>query len=119
MGRAIAVIDDDLAVRDSLRFLLEAAGFAVRTYPSADHFLNAAGRGEAACLIVDHNVPRVSGLDVLTELRRRGIALPVVLITASTSSELRGRAMALGAGLVLSKPVTGDELLGYVNAQLK
>ena len=116
--RDIAVVDDDMAVRDSLRFLLEAAGFAVRTYNSADQFLNATGMWLPGCLIVDHNMPLVTGVELLAELRSRGIAVPAVLITAALSPELRGRALALGAGLVLAKPLTGDDLLGFVTAVL-
>lgn len=117
-SRCVAVVDDDMGVRDSLRFLLETAGFRVLTYNSADQFLNAAGCGCAGCLILDHNMPLVSGLELLAELRSRGIMLPVVLITAAASAELRGRAAALGAGLVLTKPLTGDDLLGFVLATL-
>lgn len=116
--RCVAVVDDDMAVRDSLRFLLETAGFKVLTYNSADQFLNATTCGCLGCLILDHNMPLVTGLELLAELRSRGIMLPAVLITAAASAELRGRAAALGAGLVLTKPLTGDDLLGFVFSAL-
>lgn len=112
--RSVAVVDDDGAVRDSLRFLLEIAGFHVLTYVSASEFLAATATDQPACLIVDHHMPQVTGLELLAELRRRDIQMPVALITGSLSPELRGRAMELGVGLVLAKPLSGDDLLQFV-----
>ncbi len=118
-SRNIAVVDDDTAVRESMRFLLEAAGFHVCTYDSAGKFLDDTRCGRPLCLIVDHNMPSVSGLDLLVELRARGIVLPVALMTAAASPELRGRATALGARTILTKPLTGDELLRFVSNSVR
>ena len=114
--RSVAVVDDDGAVRESLRFLLETAGFSVHTYMSAGQFLGEAVERLPACLIVDHHMPQVTGLELLAELRLMEIRVPVVLMSGSLSPELRSRAAELGAALVLSKPLTGDDLLHFVSS---
>jgi two-component system response regulator FixJ len=112
--RPIAVIDDDAAVRDSLQFLLETAGYIVNTYSSATQFLADEGRHTLACLIVDQNMPATTGLELLTQLRERAHTIPALLITASPTIYLFDRAAALGAVTVLEKPLTEDSLLGFV-----
>jgi two-component system response regulator FixJ len=110
----VAVIDDDEAVRDSLRFLLETAGFDVDTFGSACQFLAAPGRNGQVCLLVDQHMPRVTGLDLLRRLRERGQDLPVALMTGSPSADLTRRALELGVAEVLEKPLSDDVLLRFV-----
>lgn len=117
-NRKIAVVDDDAAVRDSLRFLLETAGFPVATYASACQFLATIRTEWPGCLILDHNMPRVTGLELLAELRRRDFSAPIILMTAAPSAALHHRAAELGVGLVLAKPLMGDDLLGFVGCTL-
>src|SRR6476620_10157361 len=89
--RNIAIVDDDLAVRDSLRFLLEVAGHTVETFASAAEFL-ATNFEHLACLILDHHMPAMTGLELTERLRADGIGIPILLITGSPSPEIVARA---------------------------
>jgi FixJ family two-component response regulator len=112
---AIAVVDDDPAVRDSLKFLLELAGHTVDTYDSAVAFL--ADRPlQPACLILDQHMPQVTGLDLAAELKAKGIAIPILLISGALSPGIATRAAELGIEKVLGKAPTEDDLMGFVNA---
>ena len=112
--RLVGVVDDDTAVRESLRFLLESVGFVVVTFPSASHFLTAADTEKIACLLVDQHMPINTGLDLLHQLRQRGQGPPVALMTGSPSQELTQRALALGAAIVLEKPLSDQALFQFV-----
>ena len=78
--RTIAVVDDDSAVRDSLRLLLEVMGYLVKTFESAAELLNT-GLQNLACLILDHHMPHMTGLELAERLRADGTAIPILLIT--------------------------------------
>jgi two-component system response regulator FixJ len=110
----VAVVDDDEGVRDSLCFLLETAGFDVVSFASAEQFL-AAPAGDHACLLVDQNMPQLTGLELLRRLRERGSSLAVALMTGSPSAELALRARELGAVTVMEKPLHDDVLLHFVS----
>ncbi len=113
-GRMVAVVDDDEAVRESLRFLLESAGFRVSVYGSAREFLSRAKTDEVACLVLDQHMPEQTGLQLVTQLRGNGAALPIALITGSPSADLIERAKGLGVEMVLEKPLADDMLLEFV-----
>jgi two-component system, LuxR family, response regulator FixJ len=112
--RLVAVVDDDDAVRDSLRFLLEIAGYSVATYASASEFLHKATVGDLACLVVDQHMPDQSGLQLVSSLRDRGVTLPVALITGSPSPDVIRLARELNVAQVLEKPLDEDMLLGFI-----
>jgi two-component system response regulator FixJ len=112
--RLVAVVDDDDAVRESLQFLLETAGFAVTTYHSAAQFLADARPGELSCLVIDQHMPDQTGLQLVSLLRGKGVNLPVALITGSPSPDLLRRASQLGVATVLEKPLDDDELLNFI-----
>ncbi|MBN8874257.1 MAG: response regulator [Rhodospirillales bacterium] len=114
-GTVVAIVDDDEAVRESLRFLLETAGFRVETFASGKQFLASRGRGPA-CLVVDQNMPQLTGIELLEQLRARGCTLRVALMTGSPSPDLSRRARELGAAMVLEKPLRDDVLLQFVHA---
>jgi two-component system response regulator FixJ len=111
----VAVVDDDPAVLDSLRFLLEAAGHRVATYPSAVAFLADCGT-QPACLILDQHMPQMTGLELAAELQAAGRPTPVLLITALAAPAVVARAAQLGIEKVLEKPLHEDDLLSFVNA---
>ncbi len=112
---AVAVVDDDPAVLDSLKFLLEVIGHRVVTYASAAAFL--ADRAKRhACLILDHHMPQMTGLELAARLHPDGGAIPVLLITGSPSPAIVARAAQLGIEKVLEKPPDEDDLLSFVNA---
>ena len=111
----VAIIDDDPAVLDSLKLLLELEGYRVNAYPSAGAFL--ADRGAApACLILDQHMPQMSGLDLAERLRQEGSVVPVLLITGSSTAAILARASALGVEEVLDKPLHDEDLLHFVSA---
>ncbi len=111
----VAVVDDDPAVLDSLKFLLETVGYSVVTYASAAAFL-AGGAARPACLILDHHMPQMTGLQLAAKLRGAGTEIPVLLITGSPSPAIIARAAQLGIEKVLEKPPGDDDLLDFVNA---
>jgi two-component system response regulator FixJ len=113
-GGAVAVIDDDDGVRDALRFVLEAAGFDVRSFRSAMAFLPEAEQCPWRCLVVDQHMPVLSGLEMMARLRRRGNRVPAVLITGSTSPDIVDRAAELGLDAVLEKPLVRSDLLRHL-----
>ena len=112
--RLVAVVDDDDAVRDSLRFLLEIAGHEVATYGSAAQFLHEAPMGELACLVVDQHMPEQTGLQLISQLRAQGMSLPVALITGSPSADLVRLARELHVTRVMEKPLNDDLLLDFI-----
>ncbi len=92
----ILIIDDDPAVRNSLKFALEVEGFAVRAYPTGAELLREAELPDNGCLVVDYKLPEMNGLDLLSELRRRNIDLPAILITTHPNPAVRDRAALAG-----------------------
>lgn len=112
---AVAVIDDDLAVRDSLKFLLEVTNHKVVAYSSAAAFL-ADGPAHPACIIVDQHMPGMTGLELASQMRAERIRTPILLMTGALSCEIIARAMQVGVEKVLDKPPTEDDLLRFVDA---
>ena len=112
--RLVAVVDDDDAVRDSLRFLLEIAGYSVASYGSAAQFLHEAPIGELVCLVVDQHMPDQTGLQLVARLRAQGVSLPVALITGSPSADLIRLARELSVAKVMEKPLEDDVLLDFI-----
>jgi two-component system, LuxR family, response regulator FixJ len=115
-GGIIAVVDDDDAVRESLQFLLETAGYDVHGYASAQAFLPEAGQYDWRYLVVDQHMPSVTGLDLVARLCRTGQGVPTLLISGSVTPDMVDRAAELGVRAVLEKPLASADLLGYVAA---
>ena len=109
----IVVVDDDAAVRGSLKFALEIEGFAVRTYPKGDDLLGDLRLGDCACFIIDQRLPGMNGLDVVAELRKERIAAPVILITSHPTNIVQERAARAGVPIV-EKPLLGNALIDRV-----
>jgi two-component system, LuxR family, response regulator FixJ len=114
----IFIVDDDAATRDSLRLLLETEGFETQEFAGGRLFLNGARPAGGDCLILDVTMPDMNGLDVLEELRRRGDALPAIIVTAHADRTARARANTAGAIALLEKPHSADELLALVHRAL-
>jgi two-component system, LuxR family, response regulator FixJ len=107
----ILIVDDDAAVRDSLRFLLECEGYETREFASGREFLAAGGAVEGDCLILDVHMPEMSGVELLETIRRRGDMHPVIVISGRTDPWSRRRAHAAGALAIIDKPYQARELL--------
>lgn len=114
--RVVAIVDDDAAVCDSTRVLLEAYDLDVRTYHSAVDFLT--DDPKIACLIVDYQMPGLNGLELVSELRKRGNTVPAIMITATTDLVLERRAGELGIQRVLRKPLATRVLLGALEKEI-
>jgi two-component system, LuxR family, response regulator FixJ len=112
----ILIVDDDAAVRDSLRFLLECEGYETREFASGRELLAAGGAGEGDCLILDVNMPGMSGIELLETMRGRGDMHPVIVISGRTDPWTRKRAHAAGALAILDKPYQVKEVLELLRA---
>ena len=113
------IADDDQAVRDSLKALLGARGFALETFDSAESFLAAMNRDVTGCAILDIRMPGMSGLELQRELKRRGIALPVIIITGHGDVTLAVTALKAGAVDFLEKPFDSDVLITSIEDALR
>ena len=103
-SKLIAIIDDDEAMQDSLRDLMEAAGLAARCFGGAEDFLKSDLHRKAACLIVDVRMPKMSGLELQARLKQEDCNIPIIFITAFDDAEIRAEAMREGAVEFLAKP---------------
>lgn len=112
--RKVAIVDDDDAVRDSLRFLLEVAGHSVEAFSSAADFLKADAH-HFACLILDHHMPHMTGLQLVERLREAGIDVRTLLVTGSPSPVIVARAAEFGIERVLEKPLSEQDLFEFIN----
>jgi two-component system response regulator FixJ len=107
----IFLVDDDPAVRDSLKLLLETYGFIVRDFASGRDFLASGERAENGCLVLDMHMPLVSGLELLEQLAVHSAVPPTVIITGRADDGIRQRARAAGAYEVIEKPFDTATLL--------
>jgi len=115
----IAVIDDDAAVREAVAGLIESLGFTVQAFASALDFLAWPNVRDTSCLIVDVQMPRMTGIELHRRLVESGHAIPTILITAFPDESVRARALADGVICYLTKPCNDDELLGCVSSALQ
>ena len=115
----VFVVEDDSAVRTALALLLRQYDFDVKTFDSAESFLESYKQTDSACLVSDIRMPGMSGLDLLTTLKRRGSALPVVLYSGFADSAVVAEAVKHGAITVLEKPVNARDLHNAVQKALR
>ena len=109
---SILIVEDDRAVRDSLKFSLVTEGFSVRAFADAEQVLAEPHLPHFDCLIVDQKMPGMSGLDLVLVLRGRHIDIPAILITSHPSQSLRDRATVAGIPII-EKPLL-NSLLDHV-----
>lgn len=115
----VFVVDDDLGVRKTLSVLTEAAGLAIETYDSGREFLAAYDPTRTGCLVLDLRLRGDSGLDLLAELRRRRVTLPIIVLTGHGNVPMSVRALKAGAFDFLQKPVRASVLLKHIHAALE
>lgn len=112
----IAVVDDDPSVLKALARLLRAHALEASTFTSARQFLASLSEGHPECLIADLQMPEMTGLELQQELRREGIRIPTVIITAHYDSSIRSRCEAAGVVSFLTKPLQDTVLLAAIEA---
>src|SRR5579864_994174 len=117
-SQLIAIIDDEEAMQDSLRDLMEAAGLVARCFGTAEEFLKSDLHRKAACLIVDIRMPKMSGLELQARLKEEECNVPIIFITAHGDARMRIQAMRRGAVEFLAKPFDHQLLLKRVRAAL-
>jgi len=120
MERVVAVVDDDISVRESLESLIRSARIEVSVFVSAEDFLNSERLREADCLVLDVNLPGMTGIALHRLLLARNCKVPAIFITAHSSDD-RARSDARSEWTVayLTKPFSEDEFLDAVQAALK
>jgi two-component system, LuxR family, response regulator FixJ len=106
----IAVVDDDPAVCNSLKFSLELDGFVVRVYRSGAEFLAAGSFRDCNCLVVDQRMPGMSGMELISELRERKVSAPAILIISQANKVLSARAAEAHVPII-EKPFLNDALV--------
>ncbi len=114
----VFVVDDEEAVRDSVALLLRSVGLHAQTFKDAYSFLDGYDPAQSGCLVLDVRMPRMSGLDLQRELKRRDWRLPVIFITGHGDVPMAVAAMRAGAVEFLQKPFNDDELIRRVNHAL-
>ena len=115
----LAVVDDDVSIRESLPDLIKEFGFAARAFSSAEEFLSSGSADETSCLILDIAMPGMSGPELHQELKRRGEEIPVIFITGQKDETIRARALEQGAAGCLIKPFSDEALLAAIKSALQ
>jgi two-component system response regulator FixJ len=116
--QTVYIVDDDADVRESARALLESYDLAVQEFDSARAFLDGFKADRKACLLLDLNMPEMNGLELLEQLRRLKIGLPVIIVTGQGDADVAERARRAGAFAFLQKPVD-DSLIAAVGRALE
>ena len=116
--RLITIVDDDEDVREAIRELMRAMGFAAEAFSSAEGFLHSGHVSRTACLIADVNMPGMSGLDLYYRLTELGNVIPTILITAYPTDAVRSTALAAGVIKYLTKPFAEADLVDGVRIAL-
>jgi len=115
---AVCIVDDDEWVADSLKLLLETFGFDVQSFSSGEEFLADDRRRTAGCLVIDHHMPGVNGLDVVDRLQKEGVRVATILISGRLDMNTRERASNLGVIKVIEKPFVASRLVDLVRTTL-
>jgi FixJ family two-component response regulator len=113
-ARRIAIVDDDASVLKALSRLLGARSFSPATYGSARAFLDSLQQGHPDCLIVDLQMPDMTGLELQRHLTTRGIHIPTIVITAHSDNNTLERCKSAGASDYLLKPLHRDTLVAAI-----
>lgn len=118
MSATVFVVDDDSALRDALRELLGTAGLQVEAFADGSTFLASLGSERVGCIVLDMAMPGMSGHQVQSALKDRGVELPIIFLTGHGDIPAAVRAVRAGAVDFLEKPVRGDVLLDRVRRSL-
>jgi FixJ family two-component response regulator len=116
----ISIVDDDDLTRAAMETLLRSLGFSARSFASAESFLQSSSLAETRCLILDVQMPKMSGVDLQDHLFRSGFDIPIIFITAYPNEGVKARALNAGAIAFLYKPLDlqGPRLVDCLHAAL-
>jgi FixJ family two-component response regulator len=114
----ISIVDDDASVRTAMKNLVESLGYTAFAFQSGAEFLGSDRLDDSACLIVDVQMPGMSGFDLHDRLIALGHAIPTIFLTAFPDKKGNDRAMQAGAVAYLSKPCRRDDLLARIHSAL-
>ena len=114
----VYIVDDEFAIRDSLTLLIESAGQPVKSFESAEAFLNDYNPDQPGCLLLDVRMPLMSGHDLQMELSKRGHIIPIIFISGHAEIPDSAKAFRAGAVDFLEKPFNNAELLERINEAL-
>ena len=117
-GSRVYIVEDDAAVSDSLVQLLRMRGYETAVFPSGELFLAAANAQSAGCAILDIRLPGMSGLELQAEMVKRGIKLPVIVVTGHGDTQSSRTAFRAGAVDFIEKPIDPDTLLDAVESSM-
>jgi FixJ family two-component response regulator len=117
-GPLVAIVDDDEPVGNAIEVLMRSMGLAAQAFSSGEEFLRSPELSRTGCLVVDFNMPKMTGLDLHNQLSQMGKEIPTVLITAYPSDDIRARALQAGIICYLPKPFDETELLNCVRTAL-
>ena len=119
MRRLVSVVDDDEFIREALPDLLRSFGLEAQPFSSAEAFLASDSFGQTRCLVLDVNMPGMSGPELQLELGRRRCGTPIVFISANADDGLRLKVLERGAVAYLKKPFSDAAMIEAVNAALE
>lgn len=114
----IAVVDDDPAIREAMDDLIMSFGYECRLFVSAEQFLESKQQADIDCIVVDVKMPGLSGIELQSELNRRGNHPPMIFVTSYQDERTRNAALNGGALAFLGKPVNIVSLIGYLESVL-
>ncbi len=115
----IFIVDDDSAMRDSLSWLIETIGHPVKTFASAQEFLDSYDQSMPGCLILDVRLPGMSGLQLQSKMQDEKIIIPIIIISGHGDVPMAVKAMQQGAQIFLEKPFRDQELLDSIQLALE
>jgi FixJ family two-component response regulator len=117
-GPIVAIVDDDESVGNAIKVFMRSIGLVAHAFSSGEEFLSSPELTRADCLVVDFDMPKMSGLDLHNNLSRLGKAIPTVMITAYPSDDIRARALQAGIICYLPKPFDESDLLNCIQTAL-
>ena len=118
-SKLIFIVDDDSSARKGIARLLRVAGYKVHEFGSADEFLEKFDPDISGCLLLDARMIGMTWEELIEELKLRKVKLPVIIVTADYSKEIRQKAIKIGAEGFFRKPVDGTALLDAINWVVK
>ena len=114
----VAIVDDDDAVGNAIEVLMRSIGLVAQAFSSGEEFLRSPELSRTGCLVVDFDMPNMTGLDLHNNLSRLGKEIPTIMITAYPSDDIRARALQAGIIDYLPKPFDESDLLNCIQAAL-